>query len=123
MTPKRPLSFKIILVAWSLILIFLTIRFRSNDWSDETLAKRLSDAQSKMLSYKRELGEARLFLLHKSIYHKSLKETLRRSLKIEPTREYEIYRRRVYRDVQEMWFYVRSKLESVMRIVASLRLR
>ena len=67
MTPKRPLLFKIILVAWSLILIFLTLRFRNNDGSDETLAKRLSDAQSKMLSYKRELGETRLFLLHKSI--------------------------------------------------------
>ena len=59
MTPKRHLLSKIILVAWSLILIFLTLRFRSNDMSDETLAKRLSDAQSKMLSYKHELGEAK----------------------------------------------------------------
>ena len=58
MKPKRPLLFKIILVAWSLILIFLTLRFRSNDGSIETLTKRLSDAQSKMLSYKRELGKA-----------------------------------------------------------------
>ena len=34
-------------------------------------------------------------------------------MRIEPTREYESYRRRVYRDVQEMWFYVRSRLESL----------
>ena len=33
----------------------------------------------------------------------------------EPTREYESYRRRAYRDVQEMWFYVRSKLESLKK--------
>ena len=36
-------------------------------------------------------------------------------LSIEPSREYESYRRRVYRDVQEMWFYVRSKLESLKK--------
>ena len=34
-------------------------------------------------------------------------------MRIEPTREYESYRRRVYRDVQEMWLYVRSRLESL----------
>ena len=34
-------------------------------------------------------------------------------MRIEPTREYESYRRRVYRDVQEMWFYIRSQLEAL----------
>ena len=33
----------------------------------------------------------------------------------EPTREYESYRRRAYRDVQEMWFYIRSKLEALKK--------
>ena len=36
-------------------------------------------------------------------------------MRIEPTREYESYRRRVYRDVQEMWFYIRSKLEALKK--------
>ena len=33
----------------------------------------------------------------------------------EPTREYESYRRRAYRDVQEMWFYMRSKLAALKK--------
>ena len=57
MTPKRLLFFKIILISWSLILTFLTLQFRNSQERDETLAKRLMDAQSKLLSYKHELGE------------------------------------------------------------------
>ena len=33
----------------------------------------------------------------------------------EPSREYESYRRRAYRDVQELWFFARSKLESLKK--------
>ena len=29
----------------------------------------------------------------------------------EPSREYETVRRRAYRDVQELWFFARSKLD------------
>ena len=61
MTLKRLLFFKIILISWSLILTFLTLQFRSSQERDETLAKRLMDAQSKLLSYKHELGEAKQF--------------------------------------------------------------
>ena len=118
----------IILVAWLLALIFLTGSLHRNNESEEALAKKLIDAQSETLSYKRELG---------IIYHNCYKnnpnfkftETLKKSMRgngdvdssldtklsIEPSREYESYRRRVYRDVQEMWFYVRSKLESLKK--------
>ena len=37
------------------------------------------------------------------------------TLSSEPTREYETYRRRAYRDVQELWFYARAKLESLKK--------
>ena len=118
----------IILVAWLLALIFLTGSLHRNNESEEALAKKLIDAQSETLSYKRELG---------IIYYNSYKcnpnfnftETLKKNMRangevdssldtklsIEPSREYESYRRRVYRDVQEMWFYVRSKLESLKK--------
>lgn len=33
----------------------------------------------------------------------------------EPSREYESYRRRAYRDVQELWFFARSNLESLKK--------
>ena len=36
MTPKRLLLFKIFLIVWSPILIFLILQFRRNDGSDKT---------------------------------------------------------------------------------------
>ena len=49
----------------------------------------------------------------------SLTELLRRTMTlkhgIQPTSEYENYRRRAYRDIQEMWFYVRFKLKSLQK--------
>ena len=48
----------IILVAWLLALIFLTGSLHRNNESEEALAKKLIDAQSETLSYKRELGIA-----------------------------------------------------------------
>ena len=46
----------IILVVWLLALIFLTGSLHRNNDSEETLAKKLIEAQSETLSYKRELG-------------------------------------------------------------------
>ena len=46
----------IILVVWLLALIFLTGSLHRNNDSEEALAKKLIDAQSETLSYKRELG-------------------------------------------------------------------
>ena len=47
----------IILVVWLLALIFLTGSLHRNNDSEEALAKKLIDAQSETLSYKRELGK------------------------------------------------------------------
>ena len=70
MTTKRPLHIKmrvvlhvgkllvIILVVWLLALIFLTGSLHRNNDSEETLAKKLIEAQSETLSYKRELGNS-----------------------------------------------------------------
>lgn len=97
----------ILLVGWLLALIFLTGSLHKNSDNEEALAKKLVDAQKEALSYKRELDSLRTKLLSSSNGEQSV------VVEDEPSREYETYRRRAYRDVQELWFFVRSKLESL----------
>ena len=59
------------------------------------------------MTYKRELDSLRTKLLSSSNGDQGV------VIEDEPSREYETYRRRAYRDVQELWFYIRSKLESL----------
>ena len=66
------------------------------------------DAQKEALSYKRELDSLRTKLLSSGSNADSSVV-----IEDEPSREYETYRRRAYRDVQELWFFVRSKLEAL----------
>ena len=47
----------ILLAVWLLAIIFLTGPLLKNNENEEVLAKKLVDAQSEALSYKRELGE------------------------------------------------------------------
>jgi len=101
----------IILVVWLLALIFLTGSLHRNNDSEEALAKKLIDAQSETLSYKRELEILKRTISGNADVDPKLSSTLVN----EPTREYESYRRRAYRDVQEMWFYIRSKLEALKK--------
>ena len=46
----------ILLAVWLLAIIFLTGPLLKNNENEEVLAKKLVDAQSEALSYKRELG-------------------------------------------------------------------
>ena len=47
----------ILLAVWLLAIIFLTGPLLKNNENEEVLAKKLVDAQSEALSYKRELGK------------------------------------------------------------------
>lgn len=102
----------ILLAVWLIALIFLTGPLLRNNENEEILAKKLVDAQSEAMSYKRELDN-----LKKSLRDSSPEDAapIVSTLSSEPTREYETYRRRAYRDVQELWFYARAKLESLKK--------
>ena len=47
----------ILLAVWLLAIIFLTGPLLKNNENEEVLAKKLVDAQSEALTYKRELGQ------------------------------------------------------------------
>ena len=100
----------ILLVAWLLALIFLTGPLLKNSDNEEALAKKLIDAQKEAMTYKRELDSLRTKLLS-SVGEPSIVD----QVTPEPSREYETFRRRAYRDVQEMWFFTRAKLNALKK--------
>ena len=99
---------------WSIILVLISDwsifsgSLHKNSDNEEALAKKLVDAQKEALSYKRELDSLRTKLLSSGSNADSSVV-----IEDEPSREYETYRRRAYRDVQELWFFVRSKLDAL----------
>ena len=101
----------LVLAVWLLALIFLTGPLLKNSESEEALAKKLVLAQTEALSYRRELDQ-----LKSSIKENGQVDTnIVTKLNTEPSKEYENYRRRAYRDIQELWFFARAKLESIKK--------
>jgi len=98
----------ILLLAWLIVLIFFTGPWLNNNESEEALAKKLLDSQNEASSYRKELEK-----IKKSIRDNVGKDdsSLVSKMGSEPSREYETVRRRAYRDVQELWFFARSKLD------------
>lgn len=96
----------ILLIAWLIVLIFFTGPFLKNPEGEEALARKLVDAQKEASSYKKELDK-----LKKSIRDSGSDDDDSTQINSEPSREYEMMRRRAYRDVQEWWFYAKAKLD------------
>jgi len=108
----------VLLVAWLLVLVFLTGPLLRNNESEEALAKKLLETQKEVSSLKKE----------RDFLKKSLRETNSgvdndsplTSFESGPSKEYEQIRRRTFRDTQEMWFFTRSKLENLLKEKANL---
>ena len=103
----------LLLVAWILALIFLTGPLLKNNESEEVLAKKLIDAQSEALSYRKELDLLKASIRENGQIDSNVVSKL--GSEQEPSKDYESYRRRAYRDVQELWFFARAKLEAIKK--------
>lgn len=104
----------ILLVAWLLVLIFFTGPLLKNNESEEALAKKLLDSQNEASAYRKELEKMKKVIRDKSASGK-VGVDLVPNINSEPSKEYENTRRRAYRDVQEWWFYARSKLDMLKK--------
>ena len=103
----------LLLVAWILALIFLTGPLLKNNESEEVLAKKLIDAQSEALSYRKELDLLKASIRENGQIDSNVVSKF--GSEQEPSKDYESYRRRAYRDVQELWFFARAKLEAIKK--------
>ena len=101
----------LVLAVWLLALIFMTGPLLKNSESEEALAKKLVLAQSEALSYRRELDQLKASIKEDG----QIDTNIVTKLNSEPSKEYENYRRRAFRDIQELWFFARAKLESIKK--------
>ena len=102
----------ILLVAWLIVLVFLTGPLLRNNESEEALAKKLLETQGEVSALKKERD-----YLKKSLRDNSgdTHDVLNENVHEGPSKEYENYRRRAFRDTQEMWFFARSKLDGLIK--------
>jgi len=102
----------ILLVAWLIVLVFLTGPLLRNNESEEALAKKLLETQGEVSALKKERD-----YLKKSLRDNSgdTRDVLSENVPEGPSKEYENYRRRAFRDTQELWFFARSKLDSLVK--------
>jgi len=109
----------VLLVAWLIVLVFLTGPLLRNNESEEALAKKLLDTQGEVSALKKERDQLKRSLRDNagSIGHEILEDKV---IEEGPSKEYENYRRRAYRDTQELWFFVRTKLEGLIKDKAKL---
>ena len=103
----------VLLIAWLVVLVFLTGPLLRNNESEEALAKKLLETQGEVSALKKERD-----LLRKSLRDSTgdVRENIDEKVDVEnegPSKEYENYRRRAFRDTQELWFFARSKLEGL----------
>jgi len=102
----------VLLVAWLIVLVFLTGPLLRNNESEEALAKKLLETQGEVSALKKERD--------------FLKKSLRESSSIDagsnnailasgPSKEYENFRRLAYRDTQELWYFARSKIDGLLK--------
>jgi len=105
----------VLLIAWLVVLVFLTGPLLRNNESEEALAKKLLETQGEVSALKKERD-----LLRKSLRDSTgdVRENIDDKVDVEnegPSKEYENYRRRAFRDTQELWFFARSKLEGLSK--------
>jgi len=105
----------VLLIAWLVVLVFLTGPLLRNNESEEALAKKLLETQGEVSALKKERD-----LLRKSLRDSTgdVRENIDEKVDVEnegPSKEYENYRRRAFRDTQELWFFARSKLEGLSK--------
>jgi len=105
----------VLLIAWLVVLVFLTGPLLRNNESEEALAKKLLETQGEVSALKKERD-----LLRKSLRDSTgdVRENIDENVDVEnegPSKEYENYRRRAFRDTQELWFFARSKLEGLSK--------
>jgi len=105
----------VLLIAWLVVLVFLTGPLLRNNESEEALAKKLLETQGEVSALKKERD-----LLRKSLRENTgdVRENIDEKVDVEnegPSKEYENYRRRAFRDTQELWFFARSKLEGLSK--------
>jgi len=105
----------LLLGVWLLVLVFLTGPLLRSSDTEEALAKKLLEAQKEVSGLRRERD--------------ALKRNLRDSAGAKqggggvaegPSKEYEEARRRSYRDLKELWYFLKSKLESLVTEKAAL---
>jgi len=103
----------VLLIAWLVVLVFLTGPLLRNNESEEALAKKLLETQGEVAALKKERD-----LLRKNLRDKTPeddRDDVDEKIYSGPSSEYEHYRRRAYRDTQELWFFARSKLDGLMK--------
>jgi len=105
----------VLLIAWLVVLVFLTGPLLRNNESEEALAKKLLDTQGEVSALKKERDQLKRSLRDNAgnVGHEILDNKV--TNEEGPSKEYENYRRRAYRDTQELWFFVRSKLEGLTK--------
>jgi len=108
----------VLLVAWLLVLVFLTGPLLRNNESEEALAKKLLETQGEVLTLKKERDLLRKSL--RDIPHDETNDILNVQIDSGPSKEYENYRRKAYRDTQELWFFARSKLDNLIKDTSKL---
>lgn len=113
-----------LLLLWLLVLLMISGPLFHNNEPDEQVVARLTRAVGELESLKQQNEELRS-LLH-SLRDPSLKEIpkpelpketpkaeARREGLTEPTKEYEVLRRKAENDVREMWYYARAQLRKL----------
>jgi len=106
----------VLLIAWLVVLVFLTGPLLRNNESEEALAKKLLETQGEVSALQKERDQLRKTLrdntgdAHEIIHDVKLDDD-----KEGPSNAYEKYRRRAFRDTQELWFFARSRLEGLAK--------
>ena len=111
---------------WIIALILLTRPLSNATPSDSNsdMLQRLSQAMSELKTLKEKNEELQWILnsIQSGNVKDDIKQKLRLSLQdsispsskaVEPSKEYEVKRRSVFRGVQEMWYFVRAELKKL----------
>jgi len=106
----------VLLIAWLLVLVFLTGPLLRNNESEEALAKKLLETQGEVSALQKERDQLRKSLRDNTgDAHEIIHEDKMDNDSEGPSNEYENYRRRAFRDTQELWFFARSRLEGLAK--------
>lgn len=102
----------VLLVAWLVVLVFLTGPLLRNNESEEALAKKLLETQGEVSALKKERD-----FLKKSLRECCSDDSGRKNAILDsgPSKEYENFRRLAYRDTQELWYFARSKIDDLLK--------
>jgi len=106
----------VLLIAWLVVLVFLTGPLLRNNESEEALAKKLLETQGEVSALQKERDQLRKTLRDTTGDAHEIIHDVKLDVDNEgPSSEYENYRRRAFRDTQELWFFARSRLEGLSK--------